>query len=120
MENTIRAKIQGTDKWIVGFPHSVYGNGIDSIQDFKTQKIEYIKTDTICKFVANKNSINVFEHDIIEEYLSIRWDKEFSSFEFYWIYDNSATEGDILWQEFNDIFKNVIGNVFDNPEMREQ
>ena len=119
MENTIRAKIQGTDKWIIGYPHSVYGNGIDSIQDFNTKKIEYIKTDTICKFVANKNNIVIFEHDIIEEYLSIRWNKELASFEFYWIYDNSAMEGDILWCEFNDIFKTVIGNIFDNPEMRQ-
>ena len=120
MENVIRAKIQGTDNWIFGYPHSVYGNGIDSIQDIKTQKIEYIKIDTICKFVSKKNDVLIFEHDIIEEYLSIRWDKETSSFEFYWIYDNSATDGDILWSEFNDIFKLVIGNIFDNPEMREE
>lgn len=119
MKNIIRAKITGTDKWIVGYPHSVYGNGIDSIQDYKTLKIEYIKTDTLCKFITNKKGIDIFENDIIEEYLSIRWNDEFASFEFYWTYDNSATDGDILWTEFNDIFKKVIGNIFDNSEMCE-
>lgn len=42
----IKAKISGTDCEIIGYPFSVYGNGIDSIitEDCQT---EYIKTDTV-------------------------------------------------------------------------
>jgi len=70
LKNIYRAKIQGTNMWIKGYLHSVYGNGFDSIQDAENHKrIEYIKTDTIGMSLGriDKFGNEIFEGDYNEE-----------------------------------------------------
>ena len=115
-----RAKIAGTDSWIYGLPHSVYGEVIDSIFCLETGQTEYIKTDTLCQLVCIRNGFEFYEHDILEDFLAIRWDEEKSSYEFYWTYNSESCNGDINWCENEDIIKaEPIGNIFDNPELIE-
>jgi hypothetical protein len=115
-----RAKMAGTDSWIFGLPYSVYGEVIDSIHCLETGQTEYIKTDTLCQLVCVRNEIEFYEHDILEDFLSIRWNEEDASYEFYWTYNLESCNGDINWYENEDIIKTEpIGNIFDNPELVE-
>jgi len=105
-----RAKIQGTNEWIKGYPHSVYGNGIDSIQDVDNSKrIEYIKTDTLAQYVKI-NGIAFCDGDFIRcnnrvknKILLIK-----SGFDGYFAGADRLTK--VL--RFNDV--EIIGNEVDN------
>ncbi|MCP4764395.1 MAG: hypothetical protein GY870_21655 [archaeon] len=117
-----RAKIQGTNEWIKGFPHSVYGDGIDSIQDINDSKrIEYIKTDTLSQH-TNENDIEetkIFEGDIVScenrsknKLFQIVAHK--SAFRAIGI-DNNANTYLYLLQNLNKL--KVVGNIHENPEL---
>jgi hypothetical protein len=118
-----RAKIAGTNEWVFGLPHSVYGEGIDSIQS-KFGNIEYIKTDTISQFtgVIDVEGNEIYGRDILEvlsidseegkevlKTLEIYFDEELCSFEF-------RNDWEPFSRQYGNDFK-ILGNIFDNPEL---
>lgn len=86
--------------------------------DFSIAKHK-VNPKTICQLIAIRNGVKFFEHDILEDFLSMRWDDEMCSFEFYWTYSGESCNGDIGWYENEDVLKEVVGNIFDNPELIE-
>ena len=133
-----RGKSKISNEWVYGDLSKMW-NGIPFImpkcyfatKDLGQEDIEEIKNntelafggfievipDTVCQLVAIRNGIEFYEHDILEDFLSIRWNDEDSAFEFYWTYSGKNTEGDFNWYENDTILKEVVGNIFDNPEM---
>ena len=61
-----RGEITGTDGWIYGLPYSVYGDGVDSIQDVKNKLVEYIDINTVGEFsgLLDINGVKIFEGDV--------------------------------------------------------
>jgi hypothetical protein len=108
-----RAKRTDTNEWIYGY----YIENDDRYYIISNGLYFNIKKETLCRFVGNLNGIDIYEHDIIEDVLSIRWCDEKFSFEFYWTYNNESAHIDVGGWCLTDIFKQVIGNVFDNPEL---
>jgi hypothetical protein len=115
-----RAKAM-SGEWVYGnFIHSKRFEGCSNefrIHNQETGLESDIEIDTLCQLVAFRNGIEFYEHDILEDFLSIRWNEEDASFEFYWTYSGESTNGDINWCENDSILKEVVGNIFDNPEM---
>ena len=115
-----RAKSMSGD-WVYGnFIHSKRFNGCSNefrIHNQETGLESDICIHTLCQLVTVKNGIEFYEHDILEDFLSIRWNEEDASFEFYWTYSGESCNGDINWYENESILKNVIGNIFDNPNL---
>lgn len=64
-EILFKAKIQGTDNWIEGFPHTIYKGAIDSLQDLETGETEYIKTDTLGQQCEMSLGITAFTGDLV-------------------------------------------------------
>ncbi len=111
-----RAKIQGTNDWIKGYPHSVYGDGIDSIQDANNSKrIEYIQIDTLSQFVEISRQI-FCDGDIVKCNNRIKNKVLLIKF----CIDGYFAGGDRLSKvlKYNDL--EIIGNQFDNGYLLEQ
>jgi len=103
-EIKFRARITGTDSFIVGLPYSVYGNGIDSIRN--ESGTEYIDIDTLVEFTGLKDDCNVdiYEDDVV--YLS-GYGNYTVIFPFIELYEASY-ESDI---------GSIIGNIHENKEL---
>jgi hypothetical protein len=110
-----------TGEWVYGnFIHSKRFKGCSNefrIHDPETGIEHDIDIDTLCQLVAIRNGVEFYEHDILEDFLSIRWDDDYASFEFYWTYSGESAIPDINWYENDDILNEVIGNIFDNKEL---
>lgn len=115
-----RAKAM-SGEWVYGnFIHSKKFEGCSNefrIHNQETGLESDIIIDTLCQLVAVRNGIEFYEHDILEDFLSIRWNEDIASFEFYYTYSAVNTDGDIGWYEYEDVLKEVFGNIFDNPEI---
>lgn len=115
-----RAKAM-SGEWVYGnFIHSKKFEGCSNefrIHNQETGLESDIIIDTLCQLVAVRNGIEFYEHDILEDFLSIRWNEDIASFEFYYTYSAVNTDGDIGWYENEDVLKEVFGNIFDNPEI---
>ena len=115
-----RAKITGTDSWIFGLPHSVYGEVIDSIHCLETGQTEYIKTDTLGQFTGlkDKNEKDIFKGDILKtathKPMVVGWSEKFASF----ILSRSGWAFSHWFGEScNPEYCEIIGNKYDNPEL---
>lgn len=70
----------------------------------------------------DKNGKEVYEGDIPDENIGIRWNNKKSCFEFYWLNNNESCDGDINWYEAPEFLakKEILGNVYENPELLNQ
>jgi len=123
-----RAKIAGTDIWIYGLPYSVYGNGIDCIQDFESRDIEYIQTNTLGQFTGlkDKNGVEIYDGDIVAtkckdyKYFVVF---ENGSFVYYHLKIKDGYGNNVRWgtlaraSELKEFELEIIGNIHDNPEL---
>ena len=86
----------------------------------------WVDKDTICQCTGlnDKNGKLIWENDVVKQFsdcnelgnslyffYQIRWNNEYSAFEGYEIY----TKETVLFPDLEDI--EVIGNIFDNPEL---
>jgi hypothetical protein len=126
-EIKFRAIMSGTDRWIIGLPHSVYSdNEIDSIQCIDGKKIEYIRTDTLGQYTGlkDKNGIEIYDGDIIvgnpdcdiikERKFTVCWENAGWALRELKYLICFITDYEILQPEE---WAEVIGNIYENPEL---
>ena len=130
-----RAKRLDNGEWVEGYlsypfctkkgNESYYFYAKDSLGFFCRCVVD---ASTICQCTGlkDKNGKLIWENDVVKQFADcnelgnslyffyqIRWNNEYSAFEGYEIY----TEETVLFPDLEDI--EVIGNIFDNPELLE-
>lgn len=124
----------GTEKWIYGLPFRAYrANYIDGIFE-DDDNFEYIRTDTLGQYIGMKdrNSKEIYEGDILRQWIIDEVEEEGGH---WWYAVVEKHNGCYILKEIDfDYSKTcfpeyyifacneapnseVIGNIFDNPEM---
>ena len=96
------------------------------IFDKENEWHHYISENELGQYtgLTDKNGKKIFEGDIIKDYsqltnLIILWENELCR----WVRSETLNTTDRLWYSINDIFLEdgceVIGNIYDNPELLE-
>ena len=121
-----KAKLQTSNRWYKGWIERVNENVVIlKTTDFRNSWI--CSTETLCQCTC-KEDINkklIWEHDIVkikyidncemhEDIVAVEWD-EYGFSPFTWQYN---CDGCVLSTEITSI--EVIGNIFDNPELLEK
>ena len=115
-EILFKAKGQTDDKWHIGFLANLYG-GICIIRENEHEWICKPETISQCTGLKDKNGNLIWENDVVR----IKYDDDFS--EVGWIkYSNCGVRYNFVFgtetysiDDSCDI--EVIGNIFDNPEL---
>jgi uncharacterized phage protein (TIGR01671 family) len=140
-----RARITGTNDWVIGVPHNVYSDKnfnhqhYDSIQYWEDGKfdIEYIDIDTLSEFtgLTDKNGVDIYESDVVKQWLIDELEEDGG---FYWHAVVKKISCCIVLCEIRFYYKDrkdpedytflysevkiceVIGNIHENPELLNQ
>jgi uncharacterized phage protein (TIGR01671 family) len=115
-EILFRAKRKATNDWVYGYFEKAY----DDFQIYVSPKIitkygsEYVREDTLGQFtgLTDKNGTKIFEGDIVEyegKRYSINYLPHYARF--------SAVKPNTVFCVFAYQRGEVIGNIYDNPEL---
>lgn len=132
-----RAKIVGSNSFVIGVPHNVYSEPskemiwFDSIQYLDANgkpDIEYISSDTIQEFTGftDKNGEDIYEGDILSDKVEVDgkiinskqtvfWNEPTGSWHLDNSYNQDQTFSRELWRELNDFEYEVAGNILGIP-----
>ena len=136
-----KAKRKDNGKWVEGFLFQCLNNGIEwcigkeplSANDYSEIVGEYIDwftidENTICQYtgLTDKNGRKIWENDVVKCYADtddlgndlyffykVIWHE---SYHCWWLSDIHTLEDDYIHQ-YNSSGIEVIGNIFDNPEL---
>ena len=128
MENRylFRAKRIDNDEWVYGLPSYNKDGEIAEIEDWDGEDIIFYTVDpsTICQCTGlrDKNDKLIWENDIVnclneECYGYIGWNESEAGFYFNALFEDGKFEEEHIY-DYQDCIE-VIGNVFDNPELLE-
>ena len=125
-EHLYKAKRKGSNKeWIEGY-YAKIGDRHFILTAFGANKgftdFVEINSDTVCEYTGlqDKNGKKIFEGDIVQcleteccGYIS--WDDEETGFYFMVLLEDGGYEEEHLYDYVDEL--EIIGNVFDNPEL---
>lgn len=127
-EILFRGKRIADGKWMYGLPsYDEYGN-IEEIQVWDGEDISFCLVDpeTICQYtgLTDKNGKKIWENDILEGHLDDEFPEDVTREKVIWHESGWKTEEPgCVDKEYLDEFDTenfeVVGNVFDNPELLE-
>jgi uncharacterized phage protein (TIGR01671 family) len=127
-EILFRGKRIADGKWMYGLPsYDEYGN-IEEIQVWDGEDISFCLVDpeTICQYTGliDKNGKKIWENDILEGHLDDKFPEDVTREKVIWHESGWKTEEPgCVDKEYLDEFDTenfeVVGNVFDNPELLE-
>mgnify|MGYP004535619087 CR=1 FL=1 len=128
MENRylFRAKRIDNDEWVYGLPSYNKDGEIAEIEEWDGEDIIFYTVDpsTICQCTGlrDKNDKLIWENDIVnclneECYGYIGWNESEAGFYFNALFEDGKFEEEHIY-DYQDCIE-VIGNVFDNPELLE-
>lgn len=125
-EILFKAKCKNTKEWIEGFPVRIYdyGGKVWDMHPFETNfnVMCGVIPETICQFTGlkDKNNKKIFEGDIVrymnKDIMVVVWNKEAASFVATYSAINFRYCATIIDAH---IYLEVIGNIYDNPELLE-
>lgn len=127
-EILFRGKRIADGKWMYGLPsYDEYGN-IEEIQVWDGEDISFCLVDpeTICQYtgLTDKNGKKIWENDILEGHLDDKFPEDVTREKVIWHESGWKTEepgcdDKEYLDEFDAENFEVVGNVFDNPELLE-
>lgn len=130
-----RGKTKQNDEWVYGYAFCIndkkYVNTVEFDVNCETKLHQYFKTNEViadsvgqCSTVKDKNGVDMFEGDIVAGALSWLEHKKYGivvfregSFGLLW-YRGKAEQFNPFTSMCN-VWYEVVGNIFDNPELLE-
>src|SRR6056297_3627160 len=113
-----------SDKWVES--HSLFRESIAGTKLLFNKRWTYIYPITLGQYIGlkDKNGNKIFEGDIIGNYGIVRYCEKCKSIQIHWSENNKLTchkcDGDFSFEEVDFDKEEIIGNIYDNPELIEE